>query len=209
MRMPLASETQGPSFQQHMDRTIRYCHAAFAWVDDIAICSRNHEEHVGHVRQVLDLQTLQENRLVINSEKCVWGVPELDYLSHKILAVHAATSFPRGCHPGFSLVPLSQGVTRRCRLSFLPNSVLVYRVQMQGGGDCGVSANECNWAHHVTWSPNKLCRSTSISNLCSLIKELQAFLGMVGDGCHFLGLTNWVDFSTYDTQISSLAGVTV
>ncbi len=30
----------------------------------------------------------------------------------------------------------------------------------------GVSANEYSCAHHVTWSPNKLWRSTSIFNLC-------------------------------------------
>ena len=34
-----------------------------------------------------------------------------------------------------------------------------------GGGSCGVSANEYSCAHHVTWSPNKLWKSTSIFNL--------------------------------------------
>jgi hypothetical protein len=33
------------------------------------------------------------------------------------------------------------------------------------GGGCGVSANEYSCAPHVTWSPNKLWRSTSIFNL--------------------------------------------
>ncbi len=36
---------------------------------------------------------------------------------------------------------------------------------MRGDGGCGVSANEYSCAHQVTWSPNKLWRSTSI-NLC-------------------------------------------
>ncbi len=57
-----------------------------------------------------------------------------------------------------------QGVTRRCRLSWLTNSALVYRVQMRG--DSGVSANEYSCAHHVTWSQNKLWISNSIFNLC-------------------------------------------
>jgi hypothetical protein len=35
-------------------------------VNDIVICSRTHKEPVGQV-----WQALQENRLVINSEKCV------------------------------------------------------------------------------------------------------------------------------------------
>jgi hypothetical protein len=51
-------------------------------VDDIVICSQTHEEHMIHVRQVL-----QHKGLVINTEKCMWGVPELEYLSHKTLAV--------------------------------------------------------------------------------------------------------------------------
>jgi hypothetical protein len=60
-----------------------------------------------------------------------------------------------------------QGVTKRCRLSLLTNSALVIRVQMRGREEiCGVSANEYSCAHHVTWSPNKLWRSTSIFNLC-------------------------------------------
>jgi hypothetical protein len=68
-------------------------------VDDIVICSRNHEEHVIHVRQVL--QALQDNGLVIHAEKCVWGVQELEYLGHKISAAgvlplpsHVAPSSP-------------------------------------------------------------------------------------------------------------------
>jgi hypothetical protein len=32
---------------------------------------------------------------------------------------------------------------------------------------CGVSANEYNRVHHVTWSPNEPWRSNSIFNLCS------------------------------------------
>jgi hypothetical protein len=57
-----------------------------------------------------------------------------------------------------------QGVTKRCRLSLLTNSTLVIRVQMRGS--CGVSANEYSCAHHVTWSPNKLWRSTPYLTLC-------------------------------------------
>jgi hypothetical protein len=48
-------------------------------VDDIVICSRSHDEHEFHMRQVL--QAMQDNGLVINAEKCMWGVPELEYLA--------------------------------------------------------------------------------------------------------------------------------
>jgi hypothetical protein len=97
--MPFGLRNAGPSFQRHVDRAIRDCQAAFAWVDDIVICSKSHEEHVVHVRQVL-----QDNGLVIHAEKCVWRVQELEYLGHKISAagvlplpshVTAIQEFPR------------------------------------------------------------------------------------------------------------------
>jgi hypothetical protein len=98
-RTPFGLRIAGPSFQRHVDRAIRDCQAAFAWMNDIVICSRNHKEHVIHVRQAL-----QDNGLVIHAEKCVWGVQELEYLGHKISAagllplpshVAAIQDFPR------------------------------------------------------------------------------------------------------------------
>jgi hypothetical protein len=76
-RIPFGLRNSRDSFQRHVDRAIRDCRTAFAWVDDIVI----HEEQIGHVREVL--QALQDYGLVINAEKCVWGVPEL---GQKILA---------------------------------------------------------------------------------------------------------------------------
>jgi hypothetical protein len=66
-----------------------------------------------------------------------------------------------------NLVLPGQGVTKTCRLSLLTNSALVYKSQYggMGGGGCRVSVNEYSCAHHVTWNPNKLWRSTSF-NLC-------------------------------------------
>ncbi len=45
---------------------------------------------------------------------------------------------------------LTQGVTRRCRLSLLTNSALVYRVQMRGEG--GIAGSQpMSSAVHITW----------------------------------------------------------
>ncbi len=56
------------------------------------------------------------------------------------------------------LNPSPRGVTKRCRLSLLTKSILVYESQCggDGGGGGGALANEYSCAHHVTWSPNKL-----------------------------------------------------
>ncbi len=51
-----------------------------------------------------------------------------------------------------------------------------YTSPSAGGGGFRVSANEYSCAHHVTWSPNKLLRSTSIFNLCH-ISEISEMTG--------------------------------
>jgi hypothetical protein len=48
-------------------------------------------------------------------------------------------------HPS-GYVCVGQGVTKRCRPSWLTNSALVYEPEW-GGGGCEVSANDCSWAH--------------------------------------------------------------
>jgi hypothetical protein len=83
-RMPFGLRNAGPSFQHHVDRAIRDSSTAFVWVYDIVICSRNHKEHVIHMREVL--QALQDNGLAVHAKKCLWGVPVLEYLGHKISA---------------------------------------------------------------------------------------------------------------------------
>jgi hypothetical protein len=117
-RMPFGLRNAGPSFQRHMDRAIRDCQAAFAWVDDIVICSRNHEEHVIHVRQVL--QAFQDNRLVIHAEKCAWGIQELEYLGHKISAAGVQMCSRQLACLSTGWLPTRSAVQARCRRLSLP-----------------------------------------------------------------------------------------
>ncbi len=42
----------------------------------------------------------------------------------------------------------TQGVTKRCRLSWLTNSALVYEPKCGGGGSCRISANEYSCGAH-------------------------------------------------------------
>jgi hypothetical protein len=66
----------------------------------------------------------------------------------------------------FYFLCLTQGFTRRCRLSWLTIAPLVCEPKSEGGGGgCGVSSNENSCAHHVAWNPNKLGRLNSIFNL--------------------------------------------
>jgi hypothetical protein len=54
-RMPFGLRNAGLSFQLHVYRAVRDCKAAFAWVDDIVIYSKNHKEHLVYMWEVLAL----------------------------------------------------------------------------------------------------------------------------------------------------------
>ncbi len=76
---------------------------------------------------------------------------------------------------------------------------------MRGGGDCGVSANEHSCAHHVTWSPNKLWRSTSIFNLwCT---HFQCILYIKDKRGHWTG--QWTGHLPVGEDIEEIVEVTV
>ena len=73
----------------------------FVYLDDIFIASKNREEHKGHLKALFD--RLQEHGLVVKVEKCLFGVPEIDILGHRVSCdgirplpakVKAITEFP-------------------------------------------------------------------------------------------------------------------
>jgi RNase H-like domain found in reverse transcriptase/Reverse transcriptase (RNA-dependent DNA polymerase) len=60
----------------------------FIYLDDMLIASRTKEEHLLHLREVLG--RLQENGLVLNVAKCVWGQAEVEFLGHSVSAAGVA-----------------------------------------------------------------------------------------------------------------------
>lgn len=56
--------------------------SVFVYLDDILICSRNMEEHIQHVRQVL--QRLLENKLYVKAEKCEFHISLVSFLGYII-----------------------------------------------------------------------------------------------------------------------------
>ena len=56
--------------------------SVFVYIDDILIFSRNKEEHVHHVRQVL--QRLLENKLYVKAEKCEFSATSVSFLGYII-----------------------------------------------------------------------------------------------------------------------------
>jgi hypothetical protein len=74
-------------------------------------------------------------------------------------------SSPLSTFPDHLSKPVSRGLQRDVVYTWLTNSALVYEPKFLGGS-CGILANEYSCVHHVTWSPNKLWRTTSIFSLC-------------------------------------------
>ena len=82
--MPFGLRNAGQSFQRFLDRVLAGLDFVFVYMDDILIASRTMEEHQDHVRQVMS--RLQQHGLVINAEKCEWGLAAVDYLGHRVTA---------------------------------------------------------------------------------------------------------------------------
>ena len=101
LRMPFGQKNAAQTFQRLMDGVLRDIEYVFVYLDDILIGSKNPAEHKVHLRKVFEL--LVKNGLLINKPKCVFGVPELDYLGHRVTSegitplksrVEAIKSFP-------------------------------------------------------------------------------------------------------------------
>ena len=53
-------------------------------MDDVLIGNKSQEEQEQHLREMLS--RLEENGLVLNGEKCVLGVSEVQFLGHMVSA---------------------------------------------------------------------------------------------------------------------------
>ena len=102
LRMPFGLKNSAQAFQRLMDSIFGSVPFVFVYLDDVLIASSSHEEHLEHLRTVFTL--LQENGLFVNKDKCLLGVPSLDFLGHSVSAegirplksrVEAITSFPK------------------------------------------------------------------------------------------------------------------
>ena len=83
VRMPFGLKNAPAVFQKLTSRVLEPCSAfALPYIDDIVIFSKDWEEHVRHVRQVL--QRLRETGLTASPRKCVWGGKVVEFLGHKL-----------------------------------------------------------------------------------------------------------------------------
>ena len=81
-RTPFGLKTAGQSFQRLMDSVLADIPHVFVYLDDVLVASSSPEEHLEDLQRLFD--RLQENALVINAKKCLFGQSSLDFLGYKV-----------------------------------------------------------------------------------------------------------------------------
>jgi transposase InsO family protein len=84
LRMPFGLRNAGCTFQRLMDRALSGLPGSFWYLDDIITASADAQQHQADLEALF--RRLQDNGLVINEEKCKFGVKKLDFLGHEVSA---------------------------------------------------------------------------------------------------------------------------
>ncbi len=102
LRMPFGLKNAAQAFQRLMDSVCSGLEGIFVYLDDILIASANKKQHVRHLRALFT--RLEVHGLVINPQKCQFGVSAIDFLGHRVSSagstplpskVEAIMQFPR------------------------------------------------------------------------------------------------------------------
>ena len=72
----------GATFQRMMDEILGDLPFCTAYIDDILVYSRSTEEHLQHLRVIL--QRLQQHGLILHPEKCSFGKTDIEFLGHAL-----------------------------------------------------------------------------------------------------------------------------
>lgn len=99
--MTFGLRNAGQTFQRFVDEMLRGLDFCYSYLDDFLVFSKDEETHKVHLRQLFG--RLQKYGMVINTSKCVFGVPEVTFLGYRVSAkgtaplptkVQAITEFP-------------------------------------------------------------------------------------------------------------------
>ena len=82
-RMPFGLKNAPALFQRCMEVVLHDCYQFSApYIDDVLVFSQNPEEHVIHLRRVL--QELSASGMTVKENKCRFGMRKIEYLGHVI-----------------------------------------------------------------------------------------------------------------------------
>ena len=82
IRMPFGLRNAAQSFQRFMDHVLCGLQHSYAYIDDVLVASASLEEHQEHLRSVLE--RFKEHGIVVNPDKCEFGVSQLTFLGHLV-----------------------------------------------------------------------------------------------------------------------------
>lgn len=89
-RMSFGLRNAAQTFQRFMNQVIRGLDFVYCYIDDLLIASKDKAEHELHLRALFE--RLAEFDVKVNIPKCVLGVQQLDFLSHRITSKGIAPS---------------------------------------------------------------------------------------------------------------------
>jgi hypothetical protein len=84
LRMPFGLKNAAQAFQRLMDTVLRGIDFVFIYLDDVLVASNNEQDHLAHLETVFRLFAL--NGLILNKDKCILGVSEIQFLGHRVSA---------------------------------------------------------------------------------------------------------------------------
>ena len=82
LRMPFGLRNAAQTFQRFIDEVLRGLHFCYACIDDVLIASATPEQHKHHLQFVLE--RLNENGILIDPSKCIFGADHLEFLGHHV-----------------------------------------------------------------------------------------------------------------------------
>lgn len=82
--MPFGLRNSAQTFQRFIDNVVRGLDFCFAYIDDLLIASSSFEQHLKHLELVF--QRLEKHGILINQNKCQFGVQKIEFLGHSISA---------------------------------------------------------------------------------------------------------------------------
>ncbi len=102
LRTPFGLKNAAQAFQRMMDSILAGLDCVFVYLDDILVASSSRKQHMKDLEQLFTL--LSAHGLIINPDKCQFGVDSIDFLGHRISSegsvplpskVQAIVGFPK------------------------------------------------------------------------------------------------------------------
>ena len=116
--MPFGLMNVPASFQREMNKALAgQENSSTTYINDIVVFSETWEDHLRHVRAVLE--ALKQTEMTTNPDKCTWGAQTLTYLGHRVGRGLVNVSEARIA----AIKNYKQPVTKRDLRAFLVDSV--------------------------------------------------------------------------------------